>query len=207
MSKGNWRYLKGIQENPDFSPDIALHVIMFPCERTSCTLLKTRKGYVPWLSSWGKCTSGILGSDLRNPLKFDLSPGPVACYAEWQWAELSCWCPHWWPHVFQECSVIQPASLLTARTFHEVHRLLFFSSACLLIRKPVTKQVCLECKGVPRHQTARFRQSRRRYFLGKRSLATTYRLSFYIHYCLVHYPRAKIWLTSKQAVCHRNRWA
>lgn len=38
---------------------------------------------------------GILGSNVRNPLKFDLSPGPAACYAEWQWAELSCRCPHW----------------------------------------------------------------------------------------------------------------
>lgn len=58
-----------------------------------------------------------LGSDVRNPLKFDLSPGPVACCAELPWVGPSCWCPHWWLHVFRECSVIQPGSLLTARTF------------------------------------------------------------------------------------------
>jgi len=54
------------------------------------------------------------------------------------------------------------------------------------------KQVCLECKDVPPHQTASFRQSRRRHFLGKRSLATVCRLFLYIHCCLVYYPRAKI---------------
>lgn len=49
--------------------------------------------------------------------------------------------------------------------------------------------------------------SRRRPFLEKRSLAPTCRLSLYIHPCLVSYPRAKIWPTPKQAVCHRDRWA
>lgn len=93
------------------------HSVVLPGERALCTLLKIRKGCVPWLSSWGKCTSGILGSDERNPLKFDLSCGPVACYAELQWVGPSCWCPHWWLHVFWECSVTQPGSLLTARTF------------------------------------------------------------------------------------------
>lgn len=166
-----------------------------------------RPGRVTFLSSWGKCTSGILDSDVCSPLKYDLSPGPVAHFARWQWVELSCWCPHWWLHVFQECSVIQPGSLLTARTFREVHKLLFFSSACLLITGPVMKQVCLEHKEASLHQTASFRQSRRRRFLGKRSLATVCRVSLYIHHCLVYYPRAKIWPTSKQALCHRNRWA
>lgn len=93
------------------------YTVVLPCERAPCTLLKIRKGCVPWLSSWGKCTSGILGSDERNPLKFDFSSGPVACYAGLQWVGPSCWCPHWRLYVFQECSVIQPGSLLTARTF------------------------------------------------------------------------------------------
>ena len=158
------------------------------------------------LSSWGKCTSGILDSDVCSPLKFDLYPGLVAWYAGWKWVELSWWCPHWWPHVFQECSVIQPTSLLTARTFHEGHRLLFFSSACLLNVGPLMKQVCLEWKVASLQQTASFRQSRR-HLLGKRSLATVCRLFLYIHRCLVYYPRTKIWPTSKQALCHHNRWA
>ena len=49
-AKGTAHILKAHKKIPTF-PLTVIHVTVLLCERASCTLLKTRKGYVPRLSS------------------------------------------------------------------------------------------------------------------------------------------------------------
>lgn len=46
-AKWNAHFLKEQQKVTGFPPDIVINIVMLPCERASCTLLKTRKSYVP----------------------------------------------------------------------------------------------------------------------------------------------------------------